>query len=215
MLVLSIDTASNFCSTCLLEGSRVLVKLCDDVGKRHAEHLIGQINLLMEREQRDLLDIDLISVSIGPGSFTGLRVGISAARGLALALAKPVIGVSVFEALACEAAQHYKGRPITVILEGSKGVCYVQDFSPYHKNRGNPRQDTAIAVAESLEKNTILIGSGAEDICRMTLCDFLNIRYPQIATYAFLATKKICQGKPLPLYMQAPSAKGSSFFVPS
>ncbi|MBU2402181.1 MAG: tRNA (adenosine(37)-N6)-threonylcarbamoyltransferase complex dimerization subunit type 1 TsaB, partial [Alphaproteobacteria bacterium] len=107
MKLLAIDTASVICAACVYDtvarqedGRAVL-----DLGKGHAEHLMAVVGNAMQRAKITFPELDAVAVSIGPGSFTGVRVGVAAARGLAMALKVPAIGVTTLEALAAEARQ--------------------------------------------------------------------------------------------------------------
>ncbi|RCL02858.1 MAG: Peptidase M22 glycoprotease [Candidatus Tokpelaia sp. JSC189] len=214
MLILAIDTASVFCTTGLVSKNQLLAKASKNIGKRHAEYLMGQIIAVMDEARKDLSDIDRISVNIGPGSFTGVRVGVSAARGLALALDKPAIGISTFEALAFETAKHYKNRPITIVLEAHRGALYIQDFDTNNHAIHPPRIDTAEAIATTLSETTILPGSGTHKIAQQVfrpLTDTTPIA--DIETYALLAARKKTFGKLVPLYMRAPDAKPQASFT--
>src|SRR5690606_16493325 len=88
MIVLAIDTAGVDCSAALYDGEtgRMLAAVTDMIGKGHAERLMSLIDEALAQASLELTDVDRIAVVIGPGSFTGIRVGVAAARGLALAL---------------------------------------------------------------------------------------------------------------------------------
>ncbi|TGT75410.1 tRNA (adenosine(37)-N6)-threonylcarbamoyltransferase complex dimerization subunit type 1 TsaB, partial [Mesorhizobium sp. M8A.F.Ca.ET.161.01.1.1] len=91
-----------------------------DLGKGHAEHLMAVIAEALTAGAMDYSGLGAIAVSVGPGSFTGLRVGVSTARGLALALKVPAIGVTTLEALAAEAAAEFPGRPVLAALDAGR-----------------------------------------------------------------------------------------------
>ncbi|RCL00250.1 MAG: Peptidase M22 glycoprotease [Candidatus Tokpelaia sp. JSC188] len=208
MLILAIDTASPFCATGLINNNRLLAKVNKSIGKRHAECLMEQIMSVMDEAHKNFSDIDRISVNTGPGSFTGVRVGVSAARGLALALDRPAIGINTFEALAFETAQHYKDRPITIVLEAHRGTLYVQDFNAKNQAIRFPRIDTAEAIAATLSKTTLLRGSGVYKITQRTCHPFFDTTSTaDIEIYAFLAARKKKSEKANPLYMHPPDVK--------
>src|SRR5690606_9789500 len=114
MNILAIDTAASLCAACVYdrdaraESGRAVI----DLGKGHAEHIMAIIGEALERAGLGYDAVGAVAVSVGPGSFTGVRVGVAAARGLALALKIPAIGVSTLEALAAEARESFPGRPI-------------------------------------------------------------------------------------------------------
>src|SRR5688572_24259747 len=100
MLILALDTTTRAGSCALARDQRVLRELASDASKPPASRLPGDLVSLLEREGVRLAEIDIYAVATGPGSFTGLRVGIATMQGLAMAEAKPLIGVSAFDALA-------------------------------------------------------------------------------------------------------------------
>jgi len=99
MLILSLDTTTRAGSCALLRDDRVLREHTGDGSRDQAERLPGDLAALLEHEGIALEAIDALAVATGPGSFTGLRVGIATMQGLAMATGKPLIGVSAFEAL--------------------------------------------------------------------------------------------------------------------
>ena len=100
MLVLALDTTTREGSCALARDGLVLREQVSDASRPQAARLPGDLVTLLEHERLTLADIDIYAVSIGPGSFTGLRVGIATMQGLAFAAGKPLIGVSALDALA-------------------------------------------------------------------------------------------------------------------
>ena len=100
MLVLALDSTTRGGSIALARESAVLEVLAGDAGRPHAERLPGDLLQVLARQGLTLADVDVFAVAIGPGSFTGLRIGIAAIQGCAFGAGKPVIGVSALEALA-------------------------------------------------------------------------------------------------------------------
>lgn len=100
MLILALDTTTRAGSCALARAGRVLRELGSDASKPPASRLPGDLAALLEREGVTLPEIDVYAVATGPGSFTGLRVGIATMQGLAVAARKPLIGVSAFDAMA-------------------------------------------------------------------------------------------------------------------
>lgn len=105
MLVLALDTTTREGSCALARDGRVLREQASDASKPQAARLPGDLMELLEHEHVTLADIDIYAVSIGPGSFTGLRVGIATMQGLAFAAGKPLIGISALDALHASALQ--------------------------------------------------------------------------------------------------------------
>jgi tRNA threonylcarbamoyladenosine biosynthesis protein TsaB len=100
MLVLALDTTTSSGSCALARHGVVVCEQVNDAPNAHAEHLPGDLMSLLERAGVDLTAIDAFAVATGPGSFTGLRIGIATMQGLAFAERKPLVGVSGFDALA-------------------------------------------------------------------------------------------------------------------
>src|SRR5689334_22287092 len=99
MLVLALDTTTRVCSCALAHDGQVLHELASDVSRPPAARLPGELVDLLDHERRTLDEIDVFAVATGPGSFTGLRIGIATMQGLAMATGKPLIGVSGLDAL--------------------------------------------------------------------------------------------------------------------
>src|SRR4051812_18694458 len=104
MLVLAIDTAGPDCAVALArfdaDRIEILARGAESIGRGHAERLLPIIESVLSQAGCSFHDLDRVAVTVGPGSFTGVRVGIAAARGLALALNIPAVGVGTLDALA-------------------------------------------------------------------------------------------------------------------
>lgn len=100
MLVLALDTTTSSGSCALVRDGRVVREQVNDAPNAHAEHLPADLMSLLEHAGVSLADIAIFAVAIGPGSFTGLRIGIATMQGLAFAEGKPLVGISGFDALA-------------------------------------------------------------------------------------------------------------------
>ena len=100
--VLAFDTSAAHCAAALLSGDRILASTCEAMSRGQAERLMPLLEELLTSAGLTWQDLSRIGVGIGPGNFTGIRISVSAARGLALGLGIPAIGVSTFEALQSE-----------------------------------------------------------------------------------------------------------------
>lgn len=202
MRLLAIDTAADLCAACVLDtqggeqGRAVL-----DLGKGHAEHLMAVIDAALADAGIAYAGLDAVVVSVGPGSFTGVRVGVAAARGLALALKIPAVGVTTLEALAREAAR--PGLPVIAKIEAGRGQAYVAAFSPAGELTFGPAA-LALAAADELvrdRRDTVLAAGKTADI----------------ATYARLGAEKLAAGtlpeRPKPLYLRDADAKPQDGFA--
>lgn len=105
MLILGLDCSSASCSVAISRGGTALAREHMAMARGHAAALPPMISATLNAAGKTARDLDAIAVSTGPGSFTGLRVGMAAAKGLALALDRPLIGVSCFDAIARRATQ--------------------------------------------------------------------------------------------------------------
>src|SRR3954452_24935829 len=119
MRVLAIDTALEACSAAVLDTSRWAIVASDTraMTRGHAEAVMPIIARVMEQAQIEFRDLDRVAVTTGPGSFTGLRVGISAARGIALAAGKPAIGLSTLAGFAAPHIAESDATPIVAAVD--------------------------------------------------------------------------------------------------
>lgn len=122
MNVLALDTATRSCSVAVAIDGRPACELSTLSNRTHSLHLMGMIRDALALAELGLEEIDGFAVTIGPGSFTGLRIGISTAKGLAFAAGKPCVGVSSLEALA-SVCLPYPNR-ICVLMDARKGEVY-------------------------------------------------------------------------------------------
>lgn len=123
-LVLAFDTSAAHCAAALLCGDRVIEARTEAMAKGQAERLMPMLAGMMTRAGASWRDLALIGVGTGPGNFTGVRISVAAARGLALALKIPAIGVS-----SLEAAAFGLPRPLLVALDARRGQLYLQLFA--------------------------------------------------------------------------------------
>lgn len=121
-VILAFDTSAAHCAAALLSGDQVWLK-SEAMEKGQAERLMPLIAELLAEAGVVLADVTAIGVGTGPGNFTGVRISVAAARGLALGLAVPAIGVTRLEAAAFGLP-----RPVTVIEDARRGEVYVQRF---------------------------------------------------------------------------------------
>ncbi len=184
MKILSIDTSTASGSIALLEDDRLLAELTTCIQKTHAERLLPSIKNLLDSVGIKIEDVDGFALTIGPGSFTGLRIGLAAIKGFAWSLNKPVVGVSTLEALAMNIP--YSDKPICPILDARKKEVYAaiykfQDAS--FKMQDDKRlatcfmPDTAISpdgLIKMIKEPTIFLGDGIKvygDVIKDTLKD--------------------------------------------
>lgn len=98
-VILAFDTSAAYCAAALLKGKTLLGLQAEDMGRGQAERLVPMLDEVIKGAGLDWSDLDALAVGVGPGNFTGIRISVSTARGLALALDIPAIGVSTFDAI--------------------------------------------------------------------------------------------------------------------
>ncbi len=131
MLILAIDTATPSCSAAVTRGRRLLAETTFLGGRTHSTHLLKVVEGVLSMACVEMQDIDGFAVSVGPGTFTGLRIGISTVKGLAFALNRPVAGVCSLEALAWQFP--YASVDIMPMIDARRGEVY---FSKYGFEKG-------------------------------------------------------------------------------
>lgn len=219
MRMLAIDTASVVCAACVYdtvlrqeEGRAVL-----ELGKGHAEHLMAVVGDVMQQANIAFRQLGAVAVSIGPGSFTGVRVGVSAARGLAMALKVPAIGVTTLEALAAEARQRFGDVPVMSALDAGRGEI---NAALYDEKGGALVEPAMMTLEEAVHlaqrRASVVAGSAGHRI---------GVELPSIQTgsalatadirfYAAIAAGRDAGGeKPRPLYLRGADAKPQAGFV--
>jgi tRNA threonylcarbamoyladenosine biosynthesis protein TsaB len=162
MLILALDTTTRASSCALARGRDVLREEAGDPGREHASHLPGDLMALLERAGLALADIDAFAVAIGPGSFTGLRIGIATMQGLAFAEGKPLIGISGFDAL------HFRLKPeatgdivIATWVDAWRGEVYAALYEGGRQVEEPVVAKPADLVDRLRGRDVILAGDGA------------------------------------------------------
>ncbi|MCI5077896.1 tRNA (adenosine(37)-N6)-threonylcarbamoyltransferase complex dimerization subunit type 1 TsaB [Oricola sp.] len=214
MLTLAIDTAANFCSACLWDDAtdRVLASEERDIGRGHAEQLIETVEAVMRHAGAEYADLGRIAIAVGPGSFTGIRVGVAAARGFGLALGVPVIGVTTLAALAADALSEAPG-PVTVAVSGGRGQVFMQSFDADNRPTSDPAAVEEEAAAGAIPADTALLaGNAAADLAGARGIAAVQDRATgSIATVARLSVT--APQDPKPLYLRGADAKPQQGFA--
>ncbi|MFN3635747.1 MAG: tRNA (adenosine(37)-N6)-threonylcarbamoyltransferase complex dimerization subunit type 1 TsaB [Rhizobium rhizophilum] len=213
MIVLAIDTAGVDCAAAVFDSAagELLGSVSETIGRGHAERLMAMIDEALAEAKLTLTDIDRIGVTVGPGSFTGIRVGVAAARGLSLALDRECVGISTLAVLAEAAGSAV--RPVLAGINAHRDEVYAQSFEN-GEPRGEPQLlqlDDYLARADA--PGLVLVGSASalvEDRDAETSPD----HFP-IDIVARLSASAKAQGKPKPLYLRGPDAKPQTGFAVS
>jgi tRNA threonylcarbamoyladenosine biosynthesis protein TsaB len=219
MICLAIDTAGPVCAAALAESDAasplLLASESQRIGRGHAERLMPMIANVLERAGVGYSDLGLIAVTTGPGSFTGVRIGVSAARGLALALGIDARGLSVLDVL-CEQARNGDGGTVAALLDAGHGDVFIQAVSGAPVEAvlpaaRMPLSEAAAALAGRGEPIS-LIGSAAPAlIAEAGDPDGWSLSgTPDHADIGLLAVMALAGAgalPPRPLYLRAPDAK--------
>lgn len=221
MILLAIDCAASLCAACVWDSDagRELGREVRDLGKGHAEHLMEVIGLALERAGKAYADLGRIAVSIGPGSFTGVRVGVATARGLALALKVPAVGVTTLEALAAAVREAVDGAgTVMAAIDGGRDGLYVAVYDRFGTACHTPLIMASEEAAMLASRNdSLLAGSAAERIAALMEAPRLagvDGATADIAVYARLAAvREPGKAAPVPLYLREPDAKPQTGFA--
>lgn len=129
MKILAIDTSAIVASAALYENDEPIAFCSQKSGLTHSETMLPIVRDLLRNAKTELSNIDLFAVSAGPGSFTGIRIGISTIKGLAFGMNKPCIGVSTLEAMAWNIAPFCEGEIICPVMDARRNQVYAALFT--------------------------------------------------------------------------------------
>jgi tRNA threonylcarbamoyladenosine biosynthesis protein TsaB len=209
MIVLGLDTALGACSAAVTRDGQPLAVISEGMARGHQERLGGVVRAVMAEAGLDFAALDRIGATVGPGSFTGLRVGLAFAKGLGLALARPCIGVGTLEALAASDP----GPGLTAaVIDAKRGQVYLQLF-----DRGAalmapdalPLGLAAARLAELWRGGPLrLVGPGAALLAGIGReVEVFERAAPSPLAVCALAAAKPANVPARPLYLRAPDAK--------
>ena len=217
MLILAIDTALDVCAAALLDtGTTQLIAQESQPMKRgHAEALMPLIARVMKASGIAFASLDRIAVTTGPGSFTGLRVGLSAARGIALAAGKPVVGMTTLTAHAAPIVAHNTAQPVISAIDARHDHVY---FQAVRGDGGSLVRPRVAPIEEALDAARFgtphLVGNAARILADRWPADApppVEVdpqAAPDIAWVAWLGAAVSPDTAPArPYYLRAPDAK--------
>jgi tRNA threonylcarbamoyladenosine biosynthesis protein TsaB len=217
MLVLAIDTALDACSAAVFDSDRrvIVAGETQPMQRGHAEALMPLIARVMDGAAIEFRELDRIAVTTGPGSFTGLRVGISAARGIALAAGKPAIGLTTLAAFAAPHIAEDDTLPVVAAIDARHNNVYLQVFGPRGRTVVAPKVASLREAVRAAQTDPArIVGSAAQLIAAAwpktePLPPTFDQRgAPDISWIARLAAAADeGHGSPKPLYLRAPDAK--------
>ncbi len=163
MRILAVDTAAKSCSVAIMAAGSLSAELITLKDETHSKHLMELIHKVLGMAGFRVGELDGLAVTIGPGSFTGLRIGVSTVKGLAHALNKPVVGVSSLDALAWQCAD--RSHLICALLDARKGEVYSATYRFEKDTLTQKSLENATApeaAVEGLKEPCVFIGSGAQ-----------------------------------------------------
>ena len=221
MKILSIDSSSVTASVAITENGKILSEKFINNGLTHSQTLMPMVEDAINESKISVKDIDLFAITNGPGSFTGVRIGISCVKGMADALSKKCIAVSTLEAI----AEPLKNQDVIAcaVMDARCNQVYTAIF-----NQGNRLcEDKAVLIDElgeelkQYDKKIVFIGDGSV-LCYEKLCENIqncevadeNIRYVHGSSVGFIAEGKIKNGEEpissanlVPFYLRLPQAE--------
>ena len=192
-MLLSIDTSGDYVSVALFDQAKCIAYEHSVMSYGQGEALIPCIQSILKKKNKQPKDITKIAVAVGPGSFTGVRIGLAVARAFSLALGIPVVVVNNFIAEAVGVPEKVK-----VVLDTKRGDFFVQDFDDSKVALDNP----CVKTAESLKKEMpfIAVGSGAKNLSEQIGCDLIMKKLTPaqaIGTVVYTYPEAVCGAVPL------------------
>ena len=195
-VVLAFDTSAAHCAAAVVSGNRILAQRVEEMDKGQAERLMPLLAEVLAEAQVTYAGLSAIGVGTGPGNFTGVRISVAAARGLALGLGIPAIGVSGFEALAT-------GLPddVVVLLDARRGALWVA-------GKGIDPQMVELLQIPAQMTGRPVAGHRAEEVAAQTGGTVHLQPVPLAVAIARLAAERLgtAQPRPAPLYLRAADA---------
>ena len=162
MKILGLDTATQSCSVAIVDDGLLLAELTRANVKTHSRHLMGLIETVCRAADLKAEEVNGFAVSIGPGSFTGLRIGVSTIKGLAFSLAKPVAGVSSLDALAWQCAPStYLICPLLDARKKEVYACRYRFENNELKRDGHEKVVTPGEAVSGIQEPCIFVGNAA------------------------------------------------------
>lgn len=228
MRILAIDTSAKVTSAAIVDDSGVLALHTSNSALTHSQALMPMVDSVLKSTGLSIEDIDGFGCAVGPGSFTGLRIGIGAIKGLGFATEKPCFGVSTLEGLA-ENMRGFDGL-VCAVMDARCNQVYHALFKSLGGKLERLCEDTALSVDELYEslalrikndeKSIFLVGDGS-DLCYNKLNDKLpnltmvtqQLRFQNAASIGKLAMAELCRNEKasaadlMPIYLRLPQAE--------
>lgn len=218
MAILALDTALDTCSVAVMaDDGRILATRASSDRRSGAEILMPMIEEARRAGGVGYSDLVLIAVTVGPGSFTGIRVGLAAARGLALASGRPAVGFTTLAVLAAAAIANVNDGPILSAIDARRGEIYHQSFlcaagRLVARAEWHPKLSPIEVIASTIGNDVVVVGSGAAILgpsCPTAKC--LPSATYDATNLAWLALRakagEFISLPPRPLYLRAADAR--------
>jgi tRNA threonylcarbamoyl adenosine modification protein YeaZ len=196
-MILIIDTATAACSVALVDGASVIAERHEMIGRGHAERLLPMIEEMLAGRRPSAILVDC-----GPGSFTGVRVGIAAAHGLAIGWQAPLSGYS---SLAAIAAASEETHDVAIALQGGHGQLFVQNFRYDPLTPLDELRSLTPAAAAAAVSAPVVLGSGAESLVKARGHGRAVEAFPRAAD-TMLLPEKLRSLPARPIYGRPPDA---------
>ena len=216
LTILALDSATSACSAAILSGGRIVARRFAPSPTGHAQALVPLIEAVMAESGLTFAALDHVAVTVGPGSFTGLRVGLAAAQGIALAADKPIVGVTTLETVARAVGENTpEDAALLVAIESKRRELFVQSFAPDL----SPRDAPAAVLPENLcahaPPGALAVAGDAAvravealAACGRHASVLADAAHPDAAYVALAAAARIAAGETLlparPLYLRPP-----------
>ncbi|MBQ2603989.1 MAG: tRNA (adenosine(37)-N6)-threonylcarbamoyltransferase complex dimerization subunit type 1 TsaB [Acutalibacteraceae bacterium] len=224
MKIFAVDTSARSASVAIVEEGAIKGEYFINTMLTHSETLMPMTELLFKSTKCELKDIDVFAVNDGPGSFTGLRIGIAAVKGMAYAVGKPCVGISALESMAYNFSD--TDSIICAVMDARCSQVYNALFEVENNNVSRLCQDRALSISElteellKLNRKVMLVGDGAQ-LCYSAMKDTLenvslapqNLRFQRASSTALVAIKAVNDGKTvsasslMPKYLRLPQAQ--------
>lgn len=219
--ILAIDTTLGACSVAILKNDQVIDHKQETRARGHVERLLPMIDDMCKAQDFLLKELDYIAVTVGPGTFAGVRIGLSAAKGMGLALHTPIIPITTLEVFLFQFLErnHAYSGTVVVMIDARRGEIYRQYFQIENGVIKKEKKPEAIKISDAVKdlknKKAKLIGSGCsliEEHYPHRLLSFeKGYEVPDIVTlgktaYGHIERARACDDV-LPLYLRAPDAK--------
>ncbi|MBL6854175.1 MAG: tRNA (adenosine(37)-N6)-threonylcarbamoyltransferase complex dimerization subunit type 1 TsaB [Alphaproteobacteria bacterium] len=209
MKLLAVDTALGACSVAVLDDGIVLAHRFEPMERGHAERLAPMVQEVMTEAKLSFAALDRLAVTTGPGTFTGQRVGLAFARGLRIALGKPLVGVTTLSAMAAQAMAETGCKTTAAIHDARRGEVYLEITGEHASAPEVLTFNDALLRLTSIRDDFALAGTAAPAVhMAVPHARMSSVTQPDAVWVAKLAAHAPATDvAPKPLYLRAPDAK--------